>query len=325
MTGREKYSNLINQRIENKLENLPDYISEWYYNLIASGMSARTCNEYINKVCLFLDYCKTFNLSEITQTMVDKYFISIKTKTSSNGEPVVTSDSYQQTTWCALNKFFTFLVNREYMVKNYVAQIVKPKNKDLQRINEHRIYLTKKDFKKIIQAARECRVFKNRLRNETIVTLLMATGMRIAALSEINIEDIDLNEKTLSVVDKGDKRHRYFLSNSVIELLISYLEERRMYALIKEHGLFISKSTGERMSIDSITDVVERCTENALGTRLSPHKLRAGFCSILYNETHDIEFVRRAVGHSDVKTTQRYISVDDKDKRKASEIMGSIF
>ena len=79
------------------------------------------------------------------------------------------------------------------------------------------------------------------------------------------------------------------------------------------------------MSIESVKEVVERCTKNALGKKLSPHKLRAGFCSILYKETHDIEFVRRAVGHSDIKTTQRYISVDDTERRKASTIMNNIF
>jgi len=325
MTGRERFDLMINSRTENRLNDLPEYVSEWYYNLLASGMSSRSCNDYINKAKLFLDYCQTTDLNVITQAMVDKYFIYIKTKDRDDGDKVSTSDSYQQTTWCALNKFFDFLTNRGYIIKNYMLQIAKPKNRDLVRINENRIHLTKEDFHKIVDAARNGRVFKNRLRNELIVTLLMVTGMRIAALSELDIDNVDLEKKTLSVIDKGNKRHKFYLSNSVIELLKNYLEERNRVALIQERGLFVSKSTGERLSIDTIKDVVERCTKNALGKKLSPHKLRAGFCSILYSETHDIEFVRRAVGHSDVKTTQRYISVDDKEKKKASEIMDTIF
>ena len=62
-------------------------------------------------------------------------------------------------------------------------------------------------------------------------------------------------------------------------------------------------------------------TEIALGRRLSPHKLRAGLCSILYDETHDIEFVRRAIGHSNVATTSRYIHTNEDEKQKASNIM----
>ena len=325
MTGRELYNSLLNNRTENKLTTLPDYVSEWYYNMTASGMSPRSSNDYINKAKLFLDFCATTDLNKITQTMVDRYFIHIKTKINDDGIETTTSGSYQQTTWCALNKFFNFLLGRGYIEKNYVEQISKPKNKDLERINEERIYLTKKDFVKILDAAKHCRVFKNRLRNETILTILMATGMRIAALTEIDVDNINLEEKTLTIVDKGNKRHKYYLSDNAINLLSDYLQERNRCALIQERGLFISKSTGRRMSIDSISEVVERCTYNALGKRLSPHKLRAGFCSILYKETHDIEFVRRAVGHSDIKTTQRYISVDDIEKKKASAIMDSIF
>ena len=324
MNGREQRDQLINTRTENKLKDLPQCVSEWYYNLLASGMTSNSCNDYVNKVHHFFVTNKITNVDQINQLMVDKYFISIKTKTLDD-EIVATSDSYQQTTWCALNRFFSFLLNRDYISKNYMLQITKPKNKDLERINEHRILLTKKDFQKIIEAARNGRVYANRLRNEVILTLLMTTGMRIAALVNINVEDIDFKTQTLTIIDKGVKRHQYFLSNKVAELLSDYIEQRDRYALFDERGLLISKETCKRMSLESVKDVVKRCTKQALGRELSPHKLRAGFCSILYKETHDIEFVRRAVGHSDVKTTQRYISVDNTEKKKASQIMDSIF
>ena len=48
-----------------------------------------------------------------------------------------------------------------------------------------------------------------------------------------------------------------------------------------------------------------------LGYKISPHSLRTAFCTILYKKTGDIEFVRRAVGHSSIETTQRYIVDDD--------------
>ena len=324
MNGREQRDELINKRTENRLSELPECVSEWYYNLLASGMTSNTCNDYINKIKHFFDVNNILNVESINQIVVDKYFISIRTR-QVNGETIRTSDSFQQTTWCALNKFFIFLKDRGYINKNYMEQITKPKNRDLERINQNRIYLTKKDFEKILEAARQGRIYKNRLRNEAILTLLMVTNMRIAALVSINVDDIDLETKTLTIIDKGMKHHQYFLSDKVVELLADYIDERNRCALFTERGLFISRETSERMSVDSVADVVERCTYNALGKRLSPHKLRAGFCSILYKETHDIEFVRRAVGHSDVKTTQRYISVDNTEKKKASQIMDSIF
>lgn len=324
MNGRQKHDALINERTKNKLKNLPECVTEWYYNLLASDLTSNTCNDYINKISLFINHNEIKNISDIKQSMVDRYFIFIKEK-EIDGNIIETSDSYRQTTWCALNKFFEFLYARNYIDTNYMKQIVKPKNRDLERINQNRTYLTKKDFKLIIDAARNNRVIKNRLRNETILTILMVTGMRIAALVSIDIDDIDFDNKTLAVIDKGTKRHLYYLTDQVIDLLKDYIKDRNRYVIDNEKGLFISKDTGERMSIESVKEVVERCTTNALGKKLSPHKLRAGFCSILYKETHDIEFVRRAVGHSDIKTTQRYISVDDTERKKASIIMDNIF
>ena len=78
------------------------------------------------------------------------------------------------------------------------------------------------------------------------------------------------------------------------------------------------------MSASTIKYLVYKYTERALGKALSPHKLRAGYCSILYNQTHDIEFVRRAVGHANVATTQRYIVTNGSEKKKVAEIMGSL-
>ena len=86
-------------------------------------------------------------------------------------------------------------------------------------------------------------------------------------------------------------------------------------------ALFISKY-GERISAKGVSNIVKKYTEEALGKPLSPHKLRAGFCSILYNKTHDTEFVRRAVGHSNISTTQRYIVTDGDEKRQSASIIG---
>ena len=72
------------------------------------------------------------------------------------------------------------------------------------------------------------------------------------------------------------------------------------------------------MGAKTISDVVEKYAG------VSPHKLRSGFCSILYKKTGDIEFVRRAVGHANSATTARYIVTNGEEKQNAAEIMGSI-
>ena len=78
------------------------------------------------------------------------------------------------------------------------------------------------------------------------------------------------------------------------------------------------------MCANSVAAIVKKYTAVALEKGISPHKIRAGFCSILYEQTGDIEFVRDAVGHASVTTTQRYVVKDDTARLKAASIMNDL-
>ena len=331
MNGRLEHDRIIQNRIEKKLKKLPSYVYEWYYSLLASDLSYMSCDMYINKVKLFLQYLSynmnSIDLKSIQQKDVDKYFISIRTKEDNHGVMHRTSDSHQQTTWAALNSFFKFLVDRQYIDKNFIDQISKPKNRDLARINQERKLLTNKDFSNIMKEVEKD--WNDRDRNSLIIALFMNTGMRLSALVSINNEDIDLQNRTLRIMDKGDKVHEYYISDNLKDYIEEYWHFKsrdRMYRDYKtydEDALFVEKN-GKRITQKVVYHIVQKYSKKALGYAISPHKLRAGFCSILYNKTHDAEFVRRAVGHSNLATTQRYIVTEGKKHKKAANIMDKI-
>ena len=333
MNGRLENEIKKEQALLNKLNTMPDYVSEWYFNLKASNKTITTCKDYIYKIDKFLSFVEESvgnkQLGNISLPIVQRYFISIQKK-DVNGTIVYTSDSYQQTIWCCLNSFFEFLVETEKMSKNYMKMISKPKNKDLERINANRVLLTKKDFNKILKSvengvgSKRAKSFQEnqRSRDRAIMLLFMTTGLRKSALSEININDIDLIMGTLHVVDKGNKYHSYILSEKTIEALNEWIYDRQEWD-VKSDALFIS-DTGNRISATALSELVDKYCKDALGTHISPHKLRAGFCSILYKETGNAEFVRRAVGHSNIATTQRYIVTDNNERAKASELIDGL-
>ena len=65
--------------------------------------------------------------------------------------------------------------------------------------------------------------------------------------------------------------------------------------------------------------------QNVTGKNITPHKLRATYGTMLYNKTHDIEFVREQMNHSSVVTTQRYIRGNGTSNRqKAADIIGAV-
>ena len=107
--------------------------------------------------------------------------------------------------------------------------------------------------------------------------------------------------------------------------LVDWIEDRKE-KLSNHHtdALFISNQR-KRIGINAVVSIVKKYSLEGLGYEITPHKLRAAFCTILYEKTGDIEFVRRAVGHSCIETTQRYIVDDDSAKDEAASIMGKIF
>lgn len=324
MNGRIDNELRIERAAEAKLKMMPDYVNSWYLNMKASKKTAATRSDYINKINHFLasidSNVKDLAPSKITETAVAKFFLSIQTK-DVNGEVMYTSDSYQATVWCCLNSFLTYLAEHGMIEQNYAKFIDKPKNHDLDRINEHRIRLDADDFRKIISSVDDEINLTRRNRDRAILILFMNTGMRKTALANIMVNDIDFENMELTVVDKGNKRHQYVLSNDVVEALQEWLDVRSEFEKGKgDQHLFISDH-GNRMGSSTMYDLVAKYTERALGKRISPHKLRSGYCSILYGATRDIEFVRRAVGHASATTTARYVVTAGEEKRRAAEIM----
>jgi len=332
MKGRLENELKIDKTIERMLEDLPIEVTKWNNLMDASRKTPATRRDFVTKIRYFIytltDNPRKYKLNTLTEEDVIRFMKKIRTRENEVGDIVETSDSYQNTVWCCLNSFLGYLAKEGVIPYNYMQDIKKGRNHDLERINEHRVLLTSRDFKQIVRALDK--VDQNQIgrtnaynRDKLIILLLMTTGMRETALIEINLEDIHLDTQSLYVIDKGKLPHKYFLEDEVCDVIRDYLADRKEMLFDKAEmtdALFISKY-GERISAKGVSNIVKKYTKAALGKELSPHKLRAGFCSILYNKTHDTEFVRRAVGHSNISTTQRYIVTGGDEKRQSASII----
>ena len=131
--------------------------------------------------------------------------------------------------------------------------------------------------------------------------------------------------KNKRVIDKRHKTHVYKMNRAIREALENWIADREeKLDGQKMDALFISNQK-KRVSIKCVVNIVKRYSLEGLGYSVSPHKLRAAFCTILYNDTRDVEFVRRAVGHTCIETTLRYIADDDSAREEAAERLGRIF
>lgn len=323
MQGRLENELKIFGSVEKKLNTYPSYVNEWYGILKASGCTAATCRDYVNKIGLLLKSInpdiKHIRISDFNQGNVTSFYTGTKIKKDKKGNGQPTSNSYQRAFYMCLNNFFSYLKKSGKCDRNYMELIGVPKRKE---DNVQRIRITADDFNKILQ----CQESKNPFlwyRDNAILMIFMTTGIRRSALASINISDIDFDNSILTVVDKGDKVQEFKLPEKVMTTLHKWLQVRNSHLKDDTDALFISLY-GNRITPMDIYSAVKKHAYDALGIDLSPHKLRAGFCSIMYEQTGDIEKVRRIVGHSSSTTTQRYIVTNNQEKEEAADIMESL-
>lgn len=326
MNGRLENDMKLFAKAEKKLADMPSFATDWYRYMQASYITAATCRDYVFKVALFLSSInkdlKKIKARDITESSVVSYMFSIKTKVK-DGKQVETSDSYRNTVWYALNSFLQYLTDHKMIEENYVLKIKKKKNTDLERINQHRVKLTADDFNKMLNSI-DASSSRYPERDKAILMLYMSTGMRKTALSSINIEDIDIKNKRLTVIDKGDKKQLYKLYDKELKAISDWLDKRKSFKNVSETSALFVSNMGNRISEAELERMIKDRSKKALGKSFSPHKLRAGFVTIMYEQTHDIEKVRRMVGHSNATTTQRYIVTNNQEKEEAANIMENL-
>ena len=333
MDGRLEISERDFAQCDEIVKELPAYVRDWYLDMRSTGISAKSCKDYMHKVGGYLSYINAnrpeIKLEELTASSARDYLIEKQVIIDNAGNKKASSKSYQQGLWSCLNSFFEYLENTEQIAKNPLKKNGRPKGTDLDRINQHRVLLTQEDFNKILKSvgqgcgSEKAQRYQNKSRNrdEAIMRLFMCTGLRESALTEINISDINFNTNTLFIYDKGNIPHTFILTPACMSAINKSLAERP--SVSPSDPLFIS-ARGNRMHENTVSALVKKFTEAALGKSLSPHKLRSGVCSILYHETKDIEFVRRFIGHSNTTITMRYIVTDGAEIEKGNEILTNL-
>lgn len=324
MEGRLEHELQIKETISNLLSSMPDYVSDFYYKIQVSN-EPTTCLQYIRIINRFLLYIKK-DARDVTSDDIGKYFNEINFTKDRSGSIKKTTSSYKRNVWAALNNFFSYLKGKGDIDENPMKNIGKPKYSD--KVEKKPLSIS--DLNDMLNAVKTGagsdlaikRQEKWKERDMLILALFMNTGMRNTALSEINVSDFSFEKKSLTIRDKRNKIEEYDLTYEMEKLLRSWLKKRDMILDGKKvDALFISAKRN-RLAPRSIFDIINKYSEEALSYKISPHKLRGSFISIYYKASgYDIEATRKAVGHSSVATTSRYITQENKPRKEAVQYM----
>ena len=159
-----------------------------------------------------------------------------------------------------------------------------------------------------------------RARDRAIVVMLLYTGLRLAELVALDVDDVKMSARKGVVIvrsGKGDAYREVPLNALVRQVLDEWLAERRTKAGEGERAVFVGRS-GQRLSKRSVDDVVRGLGKDA-GVSLSAHILRHTFLTRLVRQGSDLVLVAELAGHRRLETTRRYSLPSDIDRLLAVE------
>ena len=153
------------------------------------------------------------------------------------------------------------------------------------------------------------------LRNKAMITLMVNTGLRVSEVANLKTNNIDLNRRSLKVVNgKGHKDRNLIIPEKTAELLKQWTKKR---AGGIQHYLFNTKD-GKQLQVRYIQAMIKRYSVRArIDKNIYPHSLRHTFATNFYRQTKDIETLRKLLGHSDISTTQIYVTLANIDVENA--------
>lgn len=147
------------------------------------------------------------------------------------------------------------------------------------------------------------------LRDIAVLELLFATGIRISELCSILLQNMDLQNNIILIHGKGSKERLIHICDpNVLNILNQYYTE--YYSQISACGYFFVNNTGNRLSDQSVRDMINKyCRIADIDYHITPHMFRHTFATQLLEEDVDIRYIQTMLGHSSINVTEIYTHV----------------
>jgi len=146
-------------------------------------------------------------------------------------------------------------------------------------------------------------------RDRAVLEILYGSGLRVAELCSLDIDDLDLRGGALNVTGKGRKQRRVPLGDAARSALARYLEEARSTFDPKDAAAVFLNSRGTRLGPRTVRSVIARYTLADGLPPTSPHGLRHSYATHLLDGGADLRAVQELLGHENLATTEIYTHV----------------
>lgn len=264
------------------------------------GCSERTISYYRVTVQHFFSVVET-PVRRITTDEIRQYLVDYQKR---NNCSKITVDNVRRN----ISSFFSWLEEEDYILKSPMRRIHKIKIKV-----EVKETISDENMERIRDACTE-------LRDKAIIDLLYSTGMRVGELVNLNIRDLNLEQRECIVYGKGDKERRVYFDARTKLHLREYIDSRRD----ENTALFVSLSAPyNRLRISGVEVRLRTLGRRLNLTKIHPHKFRRTMATRAIDKGMPIEQVQKILGHSQIDTTMRYAIVNQTNvKTSHQKFMG---
>ena len=282
---------LLRQFAEKEKPSKPE--SNWAYLQLfldakrIEGCSDRTLKYYRVTNEHLLSQIET-PIRQMTTDQIRRYLVEYQEK---NHCSKVTVDNIRRN----ISSFFSWLEEEDYILKSPMRRIHKIKTKTVvkETISDESIEMIRD----------HC----TEMRDLAMIDLLYSTGIRVGELVNLNIDNVNMEQRECVVYGKGDKERRVYFDAKAKIHLQNYLASRKD----KNPALFVTLDAPyDRLQISGVEIRLRRLGRQLGLTKIHPHKFRRTMATRAIDKGMPIEQVQKILGHSQIDTTMQYAIVN---------------
>lgn len=266
------------------------------YIAVEKGLAKNTLLAYehdLQSYLAFLKKEKISNLEKIKRSDILKYLAAERQR--------IEAPSLARRL-VAVKLFHRFLVKESYLKQDVTSVLDSPKLwKKLPQ------FLNQSEMEAMLKAPQGNKA--QAARDRALLELLYASGMRVSELSQLKVDDINLENAFIKCRGKGSKERIVPIGRQAINACTHYLEKMRTKQKPQNDQVFIGKN-GTGLTRQAIWQLIRKYAKLAGVTKkITPHTFRHSFATHLLEGGADLRIVQELLGHADIATTQIYTHV----------------
>jgi site-specific recombinase XerD len=197
----------------------------------------------------------------------------------------------------SIRGFFRFCLEQEWIKSNPAESFRSPKQ--MRRLP---VYLVEDELRRLFAVPDQTK--PGGIRDHAILVTLANTGLRVSELAGLTTDSVDVERGTLRVFGKGRKERLVPMNEAVKAVLSRWFDVR---PISDSNRIFLTQR-GKSLGIRSIQMMLKKHGLKAgiPSARLTPHKLRHTFATLLHMSDVDIIEIQALLGHSNISSTQIY-------------------